>query len=88
MHEKIKENGWLGRRYTGYKISKTDGAEGDEAVVDGLGVGPALLLLEHNHGHDKEKDCSTNVANEVDKKTRACLQLDTGKKLMLVTPPP
>lgn len=88
MHEKKRANGWLGLCCTGYKISKTDSAEGDEAVVDGLGVGPALLLLEHNHGHDKEKDRSTDVANGVDKKTRTRLQLDTGKKLMLVTSPP
>lgn len=65
---------------TCYKIPKTNGAEGDEAVVDGLGVGPALLLLEHKHGHDEEQDGATDVAEQVDKKPCAPLQFHQGKR--------
>jgi len=63
--------------FTCHKISKTNGAEGDKAVVDGLGEGPALMLLEHNHGHNEEENWSTDVRHQVDKE--ACT-LCTGSK--------
>lgn len=51
---------------TCYVVSKADGAEGDEAVVDGLGVGPALLLLEHLHRHHEEENGPRQVRHQVD----------------------
>ena len=59
---------------TCYEVSKADGAEGDEAVVDGLGVGPALVLLEHEHGHDEEESCSRQERHQVDEEAGTRLQ--------------
>lgn len=66
--------------YTCHVISEADGAESDEAVVDGLGVGPALVLLEDNHGHDKEENNSTEVRHKVDTKACKPLQREEGQK--------
>lgn len=43
---------------TCHKVSKTNCAQGDEAVIDGFRIGPSFLLLEHNHGHHKEEGYS------------------------------
>lgn len=56
------------------KVSKADGAEGDEAVVHSLGVGPALAQLEHNHGPDEEEHCSRQVRHQVDEEAGTLLQ--------------
>lgn len=66
---------------TCHKVSKADGAEGDEAIVDGLGEGPALLQLEHNHGHNKEEHCSAQVRHQVDKEAGTLLPRDAGGRI-------
>lgn len=58
---------------TCHKVPEADGAEGDEAVVDGLRVGPALLLLEDDHGHHEEEDGPRQVEHQVDEETGALL---------------
>lgn len=58
---------------TCHKVSKANGAEGDEAVVDGLREGPALMLLEHDHGHDEEENRSSQVRHQMDEEAGTLL---------------
>ena len=63
---------------TCHVVPEPDGAEGDEAVVDGLGVAPALVALEHHHGHHEEQDHPTQVGHQVDEEAGTPLEADGG----------
>lgn len=58
---------------TCHKVSEADGAEGDEAEVERLGVYPAFLHLKHQHGYDEEEDRAAQVRHQVDKEAGALL---------------
>lgn len=58
---------------TCHKISKTNCAQRNEAVIDGFRVGPSFLLLEHDHGHNKEEAYSWQVGYKVDRDTGTSL---------------
>lgn len=57
------------------KISKTNGAEGDEAVVDSLRARPSLLILEHKHGHHKKENYPRQVGHQMDKEAGEHLKM-------------
>ena len=79
-----RTSGWLLLCCTCHKVSKANGAEGDEAVVDGLRVGPALMHLEHDHGHNEEENYSSQVRHQMDEEAGTPLQWDEKSPLDLV----